>query len=206
MLYSIFSYIMVLKDELAQSHISNVSEKSKHSDSSSTAKLHAMEQTILNLKLIIEKLQAENKYLRNSKHAQQSIPQTSTYMSQSDRKKEEIFEKLKIDYEKLQKNHNEIVRKCSQLQVELELSQSQVISASCPHCNRKDMDELATQDIDALRQQLQQKVQLLEKAKSLLARAAAKEKHLRETIANLKKKVCDLEGVPVISEENSESG
>lgn len=195
---------MILKDELAKSHISNGSDKSKHSDSSSS-KVHAMEQTILNLKLIIEKLQAENKYLRNSKHAA-AVPQTSTYMSQSDRKKEEIFERLKIDYEKLQKNHNEVVRKCSQLQIELELTQSQIISASCPHCNRKDMDELATQDIDALREQLQQKVQLLEKAKSLLVRAAAKEKHLRESIANLKKKVCDLEGVPVISEENSESG
>lgn len=196
---------MVLKDELAQSHITNASEKTKHSDSS-TAKMHAMEQTILNLKLIIEKLQAENKYLRNSKHAHSSIPQTSTYMSQSDRKKEEIFEKLKIDYEKLQKNYNEAVNKMSQMKIDLELSQAQTISASCPHCNRKDIDDLATQDIDALRQQLQQKVQLLEKAKILLARAAAKEKQMRETIMNLKRKVSDLEGVPVISEENSESG
>lgn len=195
---------MVLKDELAQSHVTYTSEKSKQQSDSSTAKVHAMEQTILNLKLIIEKLQAENKYLRNSKQA--SGPQTSTYMSQSDRRKEEIFERLKSDYEKLQKNHNEAVSKISALQIELELSQAQVISASCPHCNNKDLDEMSIQDIDSLRQQLHQKILLLEKAKSLLARAAAKEKHLRDIITNLKKKVCDLEGVPVISEENSESG
>ena len=47
---------------------------------------------------------------------------------------------------------------------------------------------------------------MLGKAKNLLTSAAAKEKQLREQIFYLKKRVCNLEGVPVISEENSESG
>lgn len=152
----------------------------------------------MTLKRVIEKLRVENKYA-NSK------PGTSTaaYMSQTDRKKEEIFEKLKIENEKLQKNYNEMLGKVSSLEIELQLSQAQS-NVSCPHCNRN-YGEMATQDADVLSQHLQQKTALLEKAKTLLTRAAAKEKHLREQIFYLKKRVCDLEGVPVISEENSEA-
>lgn len=164
-----------------------------------------MEQTILKLKCIIERLQVENKYLKDSKRPPTAVPSTATYMSQPDRKKEELFEKLKIEHEKLQKTHNDLLDKISSLEIELQLSQAQAINVSCPHCN-KNFAEMATQDADVLSQQLQQKTILLEKAKALLTRAAAKEKHLREQIFVLKKRVCDLEGVPVISEENSESG
>lgn len=198
------SYILILKDELAQSHASSMPEKLKQNDSS-VGKLHAMEQTILNLKLIIEKLQAENKYLRSTKHPP-SVPSTPTYMKQSDRKKEEVFEKIKTEYENLQKSHKEALDKISSMQIELELSLTKTISASCPHCDRKSLDDYATQDVDALKQQLQQKTAILEKAKSLLTRAAAREKQLRERINQLRKKCSALEGVPDISEENSESG
>lgn len=166
-----------------------------------------MEQTILTLKRVIEKLKVDNKYLKDAKSgsSSSSVPSTASYMSQTDRKKEELFEKLKIENEKLQKNYRETLGKISALEIELQLSQAQSITVSCPHCNRN-LSEMATQDADVLSQQLQQKSALLEKAKTLLTRAAAKEKHLREQIFYLKKRVCDLEGVPVISEENSESG
>ena len=154
------------------------------------------------MKRVIEKLKVENKNLKDSKN---SIPSTATYMSQNDRKKEELFEKLRNEHEKLQKNYNEMLSKVSSVEIELQLSQSQQINVSCPHCNRN-FGEMASQDADVLSQQLQQKASLLEKAKTLLTRASAKEKHLREQIFHLKKRVCDLEGVPVISEENSESG
>lgn len=164
-----------------------------------------MEQTILTLRRVIEKLKAENKYLKDSKtSSSSSSPSTANYMIQSDRKKEELFEKLKNENEKLQTSYNETLVKISSLEIELQLSQAQAINVSCPHCNRN-FSEMATQDADVLSQQLQQKSLLLEKAKTLLTRAAAKEKHLREQIFYLKKRVCDLEGVPVISEENSES-
>jgi centrosomal protein CEP290 len=194
----------VLKDELAQAHVKAgmpVEKPSKHHHDHHQHQ--AMEQTILTLKRVIEKLKVENKYLKESKPS--SIPSTATYMSQNDRKKEELFEKLRNEHEKLQKNHNEMLGKVSALEIELQLSQAQAINVSCPHCNRN-FGEMATQDADVLSQQLQQKTLLLEKAKTLLTRAAAKEKHLREQIFHLKKRVCDLEGVPVISEENSESG
>lgn len=164
-----------------------------------------MEQTILTLKRVIEKLKVENKYLKDSKNGSSSAPSTASYMAQTDRKKEEVFEKLKNENEKLQKNYNEMLGKISSLEIELQLSQAQAINVSCPHCNRN-FGEMATQDADVLSQHLQQKTVLLEKAKTLLTRAAAKEKHLRDQIFHLKKRVCDLEGVPVISEENSETG
>lgn len=199
-----FSYILVIKDELAQAHAKHgvPSEKStKHNDHHQ----QHMEQTILKLKCIVERLQAENKYLKDSKRAPSAVPSTASYMSQPDRKKEELFEKLKIEHEKLQKTRDEMLGQISSLEIELQLSQAQTINVSCPHCN-KNFAEMAAQDADVLSQQLQQKTLLLEKAKALLTRAAAKEKHLREQIFILKKRVCDLEGVPVISEENSESG
>lgn len=206
-----FSYILVLKDELAQCHAKAglpVEKISKYHDHHHNQPQHqAMEQTILTLKRVIEKLKAENKYLKDSKIASSSssVPSTASYMSQTDRKKEELFEKLKIEHEKLQRSYNDVLGKISALEIELQLSQAQSINVSCPHCSRN-LSELATQDADVLSQQLQQKTALLEKAKTLLNRAAAKEKHLREQIIYLKKRVCDLEGVPVISEENSESG
>lgn len=198
----------MLKDEIAQAHV-KVDSPEKHKpqhEASSTAHVHAMEQTILKLKRVVEKLQVENKYLKGNSSRQGTATtniSTATYMSQNDRKKEEIFEKLKCDYEKLQKSHTELVGKISAMQIELELSQAQSINVSCPHCNN--VDELATQDIDVLRQQLQQKTALLERARILLQRAAGKEKHLVEKINYLKKRVSELEGVPIISEENSDS-
>lgn len=127
-------------------------------------------------------------------------------MSQNDRKKEEIFEKLKIEHEKLQKVHAEAISKNSALKIELELLQAQsAINVSCPHCSSKNLDDFATQDIDVIRQQLQQKTALLEKAKIILQRAAGKEKHLIEKINYYKKRVLEFEGVAIISEENSDS-
>lgn len=196
----------MLKDELAQAHAKfgiPAEKSSKHHDHHS-AQHKAMEQAILTLKRVIEKLKAENKYLKDSKAGSSSVPTTATYMSQTDRKKEELFEKLKIEHEKLQKSYDDTLGKVSALEIELQLSQSLSINVSCPHCNNN-LSEMASQDADVLSQQLQQKTALLEKAKTLLTRAAAKEKHLREQIFYLKKRVCDLEGLTVISEENSES-
>lgn len=184
--------------------LADYGKASKHHHEHSVQQHQAMEQTILTLKRVIEKLKVENKYLKDAKHGS-SVPSTATYMSQTDRKKEELFERLKMEHEKLQKSNKELLSKISTMQIELELSQAQAINVSCPHCNRN--NELAAQgDADVLSQQLQQKTLLLDKAKTLLSRAAAKEKNLREQITYLKRRVSDLEGVPVISEENSESG
>lgn len=204
LIFKIPSYILILKDELAQSHAKVDSpEKHKHHEPS-VAHIQALEQTILKLKRIVEKLQVENKYLKGTSTRHIS---TATYMSQNDRKKEEIFEKLKTEHEKLQKTHADSLSKISAMQIELELLQAQTaINVSCPHCSRKNFEDIPSQDIDVLHQQLQQKTALLEKAKILLQRAAGKEKVLNEKVNYLKKRVSELEGVPFISEENSDSG
>jgi centrosomal protein CEP290 len=194
-------YILVLKEELASAHAKHGAVLETKHPTDYQSQQHAMEQTILTLKRVIEKLRVENKFLKVSKASSSS---TVNYMSQNDQKKEEIFEKHKNEYEKLKKTYNEMLDKVSSLEIELQLQQAQAVTISCPHCN-ENLSEMAAKDADVLSQQLQQKTVLLEKAKTLLTRAAAKEKHLREQIFYLKKRVCDLEGVPVISEENSES-
>ena len=190
------NYILVLKDELAQAHgqIGVRDGGSKHGSSESN---HPMEQTILTMKRLIEKLRAENKYLKELKtgspshHSSSSssgaATSTATYMSQTDRKKEELYGKLKMENEKMQKKFNESLDKISSLQIELELQQTQHgVNISCPHCTGKNISQLAAQgDADVLSQQLQHKSMLLDKAKMLLTRAAAKEKHLREQVSGL---------------------
>jgi len=194
---------MLLKDELAQAHAKmDCSKTSKHHEPSSHQQ--ALEQTVLTMKRVVDKLRVENKHLKENKKEVSSVPSTSKYMNQTDRRKEELFEKLRNEHDKLLKRYADMINRISALEVELELSQAQAINVSCPHCNGQNLSELAAQgDADVLSQQLQQKSMLMEKAKSLLTRAAVKEKHLREQIAYLKKRVCDLEGVPVISEEDS---
>lgn len=187
------NYILVLKDELAQAHgqIGVGDGGPKHGNSENSN--HQMEQTILTMKRVVEKLRAENKYLKevksgssanSSSSSSAAVASTATYMNQTDRKKEELYGMLKMENEKMQKKFNEALDKISSLQIELELQQTQQgINVSCPHCTGKNLSELAAQgDADVLSQQLQQKSMLLDKAKMLLTRAAAKEKHLREQV------------------------
>lgn len=162
----------------------------------------------MKLKRVIEKLQVENKHLKGTSSRQSSIT-TASYMSQNDRKKEETFEKLRSDHEKLQKNYEAVTKlytgKISELQIELELSKDQSTNFSCPHCNKKSFDELPSHNVDLLIKQNQQKDVLLDKAKLLLQRAAEKDNLSKEKIASLKRRVSELEGLPIISEENSDS-
>lgn len=55
-------------------------------------------------------------------------------------------------------------------------------------------------ELISVKEKLNQKTQLLEKAKILLTRAAVKEKHLREQIDFWKRKCSELQNVPVIDE------
>jgi hypothetical protein len=83
-------YILVLKDELAQAHAKlGMPEKpSKHNDHHHATQ-HQMEQTILKPKCIVEKLQVENKYQKDSKRGPSPVPSTASYMSQPDDNKKD---------------------------------------------------------------------------------------------------------------------
>lgn len=186
----------MLKDELAQCHASTICKNCKASgDSSATGhSVHQMEQTILTLRRVIEKLKAENKYMKDSK------PSTSSSYQKDDIAQK--YEKLKLECERLQKIHHETLEKMAAIQVELELQQANSNLTSCPHCNNPNLSGQEESAV-SIRDQLQQKSQLLEKAKILLTRAAAKERHLKEQIDYLKRRCCELQNVPVI-EETSE--
>lgn len=210
---------MTIQDELAAAHAANssaVSEKNTKQDHSREGE----RQTILQLKRIIENqkvemarmkkiiegLASELKKHKGSKTVSPRVPSSSSYETRSENKKDEQTEllKLKNEYSKLQKKCEELLTKNCALEVEQELAQSQAINYSCPHCNNQ-LSEMASQDADVLSQKLQQKIMLLEKAKSILSRSFFTEKHLRLKITDLKKRICELEGVPAISEENSAS-
>lgn len=59
---------------------------------------------------------------------------------------------------------------------------------------------LQDEELKYIKDQLSKKTQLLQKAKVLLTRAAAKEKVLREQLAMWKRKCSELQNVPVIDE------
>lgn len=193
----------MLKDEISVAHSKTCEATEKHCKHDHP-KINEMQQTILSLKRLVERLRSENKHLKDFKGtSSSSVVGQSSSASSSPQKKNDSIDRMKNDYEKLKKRYNELMTKTSALEVELQLTQSQQITVSCPHCN-KNFGEMASKDADVLSQQLQNKINLLDKCKALLTRSLVKEKHLREQIGLLKKKISELEGVPTISEENSE--
>lgn len=65
----ICSYILALKGELAQAHVSvaSVAEHSTRSISGSSVNSQQMEQTILAMRRVVERLKVENKNLKDGK-------------------------------------------------------------------------------------------------------------------------------------------
>lgn len=163
-----------------------------------------LEQTVIALRRIIEKLKVENKQLRDAKSVTThlKVDNKSSTVSQII----ENYDRLKKEHEKLQQNYTESLNRVAALQVEVEL----LSSANCPRCHPRgndkqdhDMLEVSEEEksrSEELKESLEKKAQLLEKAKILLTRAAAKERHLKEQISLLKRKCSDLQNVPVIDE------
>ncbi|XP_049542835.1 centrosomal protein cep290 [Anopheles darlingi] len=163
-----------------------------------------LEQTVLTLQRMIDKLRAENKYLKEHRTREQPISggQHGSTVSK------DAYERLKKDHEKLQASYAEAQNKLSMQQVEIEL----LSSVSCTRCKvlsgGSDLAasvgntnaEECTVRLEELKDKLEKKSQLLEKAKILLQRAAAKERYLKEQIDLLRRKCSDLQNVPVIDE------
>ncbi|XP_055606645.1 centrosomal protein cep290 [Uranotaenia lowii] len=224
-------YIIILKEELSKAtaglsetinydnlcHRCAGSSKpvggSNGSSSASNSELTSynskLEQTVIALRRVVEKLKAENKHLRESKHSisgnGKEGGKSSPVTVDSTR---ESYDRLKKEHDKLQQNYSETLNRVAALQVEVEL----LSSAQCPRCNPRELDDsqnLPTEGDDQeklsstseeLKEQLERKSQLLEKAKILLSRAAAKERYLKEQISLLRRKCSDLQNVPVIDE------
>lgn len=90
---------------------------------------------------------------------------------------------MRLELEKVQHSYTEALDRISALQIELEIQ-----SMSCATCKTRlesrsvRSDTESSHELLVLREKLQQKSQLLEKAKVLLTRAAAKEKNFREQV------------------------
>ncbi|XP_055530265.1 centrosomal protein cep290 [Wyeomyia smithii] len=210
-------YIIVLKEELTKAtagcpetiNFENLCQRCSGANGSTPANSELasynskLEQTVIALRRIIEKLKVENKQLRDAKSVATNLKVESKSSSVSQIM--ENYDRLKKEHEKLQQNYTEALNRVAALQVEVEL----LSSANCPRCHpRKDRQEQDAVEIseeeksrsEELKESLEKKAQLLEKAKILLTRAAAKERHLKDQIALLKRKCSDLQNVPVIDE------
>lgn len=138
-----------------------------------------MEQTILALKRIVERLRVENKNLKESRG----------FMAVGSSAKagvvpKELYEKTQTELKRIQDLYGEALHKIA--------SQQEV----CKNCRA----DTTIGDWKATVEKLEQKTLLLEKAKVLLTRAANKEKNLREQIDFWKKKCQDLQNMSVIEE------
>ena len=125
-----------------------------------------MEQTILALKRIVERLRIENKALKEGKTGSS-------------------LQKMQQELKRVQDLYTEALNKIA----------ANEMGRNCRADGTPRNGEL--KDVLA---KLEQKTQLLEKAKVLLTRAAAKEKNLREQIEMWKRKCSELQNVPVIEE------
>ncbi|XP_035787011.1 centrosomal protein cep290-like [Anopheles albimanus] len=203
-------YVISLKEELSKAtagcpetiNFENLCIRcSRRNGSSEQEERRAnLEQTVLTLQRMTDKLRAENKYLKEHRAREREQPGTVA---------KDAYERLKKDHEKLQASYAEAQNKLSMQQVEIEL----LSSVSCTRCKvlsgggdhsapagiATSADE-CTIRLEDLKDKLEKKSQLLEKAKILLQRAAAKERYLKEQIDLLRRKCSDLQNVPVIDE------
>ncbi|RZB39236.1 centrosomal protein of 290 kDa-like, partial [Asbolus verrucosus] len=156
------NYIEVLKKENVETVISDVVPNPK----TDTKKISELERTIFVLKRVVEKLQAENKRLMTGKRFYPDRLGSG--------------DKLKRDHQRLKEQYCESIQKVAKLEEEVKMSKAihnKPVSDSVTVLS----DELAR-----VKEQLEQKTQLLNKVKVLLQRAAVKEKALLQELNELK--------------------
>ncbi|KAH1009795.1 hypothetical protein HUJ04_002101 [Dendroctonus ponderosae] len=160
------NYIELLKDE-NQQQASSSSDAPCVAESREEKKVSQLERTVFILKRVVEKLQVENKRLLSGKRPLSERSPSA--------------DKLRRDHIRLKEQHTDSLQKIQTLEAHLQaakkLSKSRMESA--------EVEQLKAQ-LDEVKKQLAQKAHLLEKVKSLLHAAAAKEKRLLEEIAELK--------------------
>lgn len=100
-----------------------------------------------------------------------------------------MYDKLRNEFEKLQQLYSDSLDKMSALQIEFEIQ-----NITCANCkarvekndgnNGQSIESMnLLNEIKSIKEKLIQKSQLLEKAKILLTRAAAKERNFREQVS-----------------------
>ncbi|XP_022221829.2 centrosomal protein cep290 [Drosophila obscura] len=171
-------YIIALKEEMARN------ESRRELCKCSGLKLNTQqgqsaEHTILSLRNLVEKLRSENKFLKDGRRSTDSRSSTESSAAP--------------DLAQLQQQHAASLKKIASLEQELQRR------TKCSQCGGRSKDA-TNGELKFIKEQLTKKTQLLQKAKILLTRAAAKEKVLREQLAQWKRKCSELANVPVIDE------
>ncbi|XP_030372210.1 centrosomal protein cep290 [Scaptodrosophila lebanonensis] len=174
-------YIMALKEEMARTESRR--DLCKCSGIKvNTQQGQSAEHTILSLRNLVEKLRSENKFLKDGRRSTESRSSTDSSASGS-----------ALELARIQQLHAEALEKISALQMELNQRNK------CSQCSGRSKDA-TNEELKYIKEQLVKKTQLLQKAKVLLTRAAAKEKVLKEQLALWKRKCSELQNVPVIDE------
>nr|CAD7447614.1 unnamed protein product [Timema bartmani] len=173
-------YVTLLQTENSHQKKSSSLDEDTPSDVPTKGKKSSseLEKTIVVLKRVVEKLQSENKRLREGKKADHSNTKESV-----EKLRVELLS-LRVERKKLEDRYLEGVQTTTQLEAELVTSRKHIKALEDrlqavrgTSTEQRDSD---TQELLLVRTQLIHKSQLLEKVKSLLKRAAMKEKTLQE--------------------------
>ncbi|XP_053672413.1 centrosomal protein cep290 [Anopheles nili] len=207
-------YIIVLKEEISKAtagcpesiNFENLCVRCSRRNGSNgdLAERNAnLEQTVLTLKRMIEKLRVENKHLKDHRSRERGEFSDFSGNAPTEMIGKDLYDRLKKEHEKLQQSLVQAQNKISVQQVEIEL----LSSVTCTRCKARysgePLNAASSEEatvVEDLKDKLEKKSQLLEKAKILLQRAAAKERYLKEQIDLLRRKCSDLQNVPVIDE------
>lgn len=182
------SYILALKEEMARADSRR--ELCKCSGLKvNTQQGQSAEHTILSLRNIVEKLRSENKFLKDGRHSTELRSSTDS----------------STELARFQQLHADAVDRIAALQQELKQcggggGGSKVVNTHLVRLKKLLRSIFQDEELKYIKEQLMKKTQLLQKAKVLLTRAAAKEKVLREQLAMWKRKCSELQNVPVIDE------
>lgn len=96
---------------------------------------------------------------------------------------QDIYANLRVDFERVQHAYSEALDRISALQIELEIQNGQ--SRCAADSTTMGGGGSSETELSALKEKLIKKTQLLEKAKILLSRAAAKEKNFRDQVPTI---------------------
>nr|CAD7588753.1 unnamed protein product [Timema genevievae] len=186
-------YVTLLQTENLQQKKSSSLDEDTPSDVPTKGKKSSseLEKTIVVLKRVVEKLQSENKRLREGKKTDHSNTKESV-----EKLRVELLS-LRVERKKLEDRYLEGVQTTTQLEAELVTSRKHIKALEDrlqavrgTSTEQRDSD---TQELLLVRTQLIHKSQLLEKVKSLLKRAAMKEKTLQEQVRLLQSLVPAVE-------------
>ncbi|PNF43192.1 hypothetical protein B7P43_G15673 [Cryptotermes secundus] len=174
------TYVSLLKTENAEQRgghtVTSTSDEGTESQHNSKKSVAELERTVVAMKRVVEKLQQENKRLLSGRK------DALTERKGSADKLRAQLHMVESEKKALQEHYLQATERVSQLETELDKANIQITVLQTEHKDRIHSD---TNELQLVKAQLVHKNQLLSKVKTLLQRAAAKEKMLQEKVTAL---------------------